>query len=232
MPRPPHFRRPNRSPFATHYRRVPGEGPDGQVKVMLIGERPGEEEARRGRPFIGTSGKYLDICLDAAAIPRKDIYITNLVKDFTAYGKPTRAEIARDHDELVMEILIHDPEIIGLVGGWSVEEVLAKEKAEMDKVHGVPVRVTELFGGELTYSSLTSERAGMSGDRGGWVVLPMLHPANAIYTPDVLGNVLEDVLTLGRLMDGEIGVVEDEYEGKGKVDYRIVTEEELNGVLY
>lgn len=195
----PQFRRAD--PFANRpLRRVPGEGPQ-PSRCMLIGEKPGYEEAKRALPFIGKSGQYLSICLSAANIERKNIYITNLVKEFTEYSKPTRAEIDRDHDELVAEILLCDPEVIGLVGGWAVEHVLGVEHAEMEKVHGVPQHVDALFGGELHRE-------------GGWTVIPLLHPAGAVHAPDSMPLILDDILQLGRLLDHEIAVREsDPYAG-------------------
>jgi DNA polymerase len=184
---------------------------------MMVGERPGQEESRRGRPFCGISGKYLDIFLNAAAINRDECYVTNLVKTFTQYGKPTRAEIDADHAELVAEILEHDPMILALVGGWAIEEVLDRRPPEVDKCHGVPVHVDVLFGGELSRE-------------GGYVVLPMMHPANAVYSSEAMPALLDDFMTLGKLADAEIRIVTDPYTFD-RLDYRIVTERDLDGIL-
>lgn len=207
------FRRP--SPFTRPPQLVPGEGPQ-PCRCMFIGERPGYEEATcrpQPRPFVGISGKYLNLCLEAAAIDRSALYITNLVKSFLNYQKPTAADIAADHDELVSEIVACNPEIIVLVGAYSVGAVLAREP-ELDKCHGVPIRITKLFGGELT---------------GNWIVLPMIHPASAAHSPESLPIILDDVLTLGRLLDGEIGPVMD--DGPDELDYRIVRAPELASIL-
>jgi DNA polymerase len=183
---------------------------------MLIGERPGYEECTHHppRPFIGISGKYLDLCLSAANIDRSTLYITNLVKSFLNYQKPTAADIAADHYELKLEIVACAPEVIVLIGAWSVENVLARDKSELDKCHGVPARVTELLGGELT---------------GDWIVLPMIHPASAAHSPESLPIILDDVLTLGKLLDGEINPIVD--EATDKLDYRIVNARELDRIL-
>src|SRR5580692_6741685 len=95
------FRRP--TPFAKSLRRVLPSGPE-DARVLLIGEKPGRQEAERGRPFIGISGQYMDTFLSAANVPRSTVRVTNLVWEFTEYSKPTAEEIARDHDDLVAEI--------------------------------------------------------------------------------------------------------------------------------
>lgn len=204
------------NPFQRMPQRVPGIGPQ-PCRAMLIGEKPGREEATHRpcpEPFVGISGKYLNLCLDAANIPRSSLFLTNCVREFTGYTKPTRAELERDKPDLIQDILECNPEIIGLVGGIAVEWVLGRDKAEMEKVHGVPIAVTELFGGEM---------------QGQWTVLPMLHPAGAIYSPEVLPQILDDVLTLGQLLDGEIGMVIDEVGDR--TDYRVIGADELDEVL-
>jgi uracil-DNA glycosylase family 4 len=197
------FRKP--SPFDNRpFRRVPPSGPE-NARVLLIGEKPGREEAQRGRPFIGISGRWMDVFLDAANVPRDTVRVTNLVWEFTEYTKPTAEEIARDHDDLVAEILSCNPEIIGLVGGWSVEHILMCDP-EMEKCHGVPMRVPSLFGDELPRE-------------GGWVVIPILHPAGAVHSPESSPKILDDFLQLGRLLDGEI-VVQEPDPYLGHEDYR------------
>ncbi len=78
-----------------------GEGPP-TARVLIVGEQPGDSEDREGRPFVGPAGRLLDGALEAAAIDRDDVYVTNAVKHFKwvpkAGGKvrlhktPNRAE--------------------------------------------------------------------------------------------------------------------------------------------
>src|SRR4051812_48912307 len=49
--------------------------------IMFIGEAPGKNEAKQGRPFVGASGKFLNELLENVGIKREDVYITNIVKD-------------------------------------------------------------------------------------------------------------------------------------------------------
>ncbi len=58
---------------------VPGEGPAG-AEFMLIGQNPGTEEDRTGRPFVGKAGKFLDAVLKKNGISRDSVFITNIVK--------------------------------------------------------------------------------------------------------------------------------------------------------
>src|SRR5687768_17220991 len=59
---------------------VIGEG-DHDAKIMFIGEAPGENEAKTGKPFCGRAGKVLDDLLNSVGIDREDVYVTNIVKD-------------------------------------------------------------------------------------------------------------------------------------------------------
>src|SRR5450755_327528 len=56
-----------------------GEGP-AKARIMLIGEQPGDQEDRAGRPFVGPAGEVLDRALHEAGIDRKEVYVTNAVK--------------------------------------------------------------------------------------------------------------------------------------------------------
>ena len=95
---------------------VLGEGPPG-AEIMLIGQNPGKEEARLGRPFVGRSGKYLDKVLQENGIDRKQLYITSVVKETTPGNRrPTEREIEHWLTYLIDEINRIKPEIIVLMG--------------------------------------------------------------------------------------------------------------------
>src|ERR1043165_3345059 len=55
---------------------------DPHARVMLVGEQPGDEEDRKGLPFVGPAGRLLDRALEAAGVDRTDLYVTNAVKHF------------------------------------------------------------------------------------------------------------------------------------------------------
>jgi uracil-DNA glycosylase family 4 len=192
-----------RSPFTLHPKIVLGEGPV-PAKIMLIGERPGVNEARVGRPFVGPAGELLDTLLAAANLDRKQIYITNLVKTFADYDKPTSAEIEEwgqvgygSIPSLMEEISQVNPDIIGCLGTFATEFILHRDRAEMARTHGVPVFIPDLSGR---------------------IVVPMFHPAAALHSPETMNQVLDDFLRLGQLSDGELSVRGDLYQGKEHYD--------------
>jgi uracil-DNA glycosylase len=95
---------------------VAGEGP-GDTKVMLIGQNPGAEEEKLGRPFVGRSGKYLDQVLRKNGIDRLKLFITSAVKCRTPGNrKPFPREIAACRPLLLEQIRQIKPDIIVLMG--------------------------------------------------------------------------------------------------------------------
>lgn len=98
-----------------------------KAKIMLVGEAPGKEEEKYGRPFVGRSGKLLDKALDKAGIDREKIYITNVVKARPpANRKPKRKEVAAFLPFLLEEIKILRPKIICLLGSTATEALLGR----------------------------------------------------------------------------------------------------------
>lgn len=98
------------------YRFVEGEGPL-NADIMLIGQNPGKEENKTGRPFVGRSGRYLNQTLQDFELSRNSIYLTSIVKCKTPKNrKPTRKEIQASIPYLVKQIKSVKPEIIVLLG--------------------------------------------------------------------------------------------------------------------
>lgn len=102
---------------------VSGEGP-ASSSIVLIGEQPGDEEDRQGRPFVGPSGKLLDRALKEAGIDRSVVYVTNAVKHFKfeergkrrIHKKPTVAESRACQPWLEAELAAIQPQIIVCLG--------------------------------------------------------------------------------------------------------------------
>jgi DNA polymerase len=87
------------------------------AKIMLIGEAPGRQEIRQGRPFVGLAGKWLDKILKKNKIDRNKLYITNLIKvKLPNNRKPAEKEIKKWLPILKKEIKTIKPKIIVLLG--------------------------------------------------------------------------------------------------------------------
>ena len=107
---------------------VLGEGPE-HADVMLIGQNPGREEDKQGRPFVGRSGKYLDIVIRKSGLKREDLFITSVVKCRTYRNrKPTKAEIQNCLPLLVEQIKQIRPRLIVLMG------IVAQQTPRLDGV--------------------------------------------------------------------------------------------------
>jgi uracil-DNA glycosylase len=104
---------------------VPGEGPQ-NAKLMLVGQNPGSEEDKTGRPFVGRAGKFLNKILKENGINREEVFITNLVKHVTPQNrKPLPDEIEACAPYLTEHSSLIKPKIIVLMGkvAWQAPKV-------------------------------------------------------------------------------------------------------------
>ena len=104
---------------------VPGEGPT-NARVMLVGQNPGAEENKTGKPFIGRAGKFLNKVLADKGIRREEIFITNIVKHLSPENRtPLPDEIAACAPYLEQQIKIVKPKIVVLMGkvAWHAPRV-------------------------------------------------------------------------------------------------------------
>jgi len=103
---------------------VPGEG-NPFAELMLIGEGPGAEEDRQGRPFVGASGELLTKYLHAIGIERTEVYIANIVKCRPPGNRtPTPAEAEACLPYLRRQFVLIRPKIIMLLGGTAAKFTL------------------------------------------------------------------------------------------------------------
>ena len=124
-----------------------GEGTR-QADVMLVGEQPGDQEDKAGRPFVGPAGKLLDRALDAAGIDRSTVYLTNAVKHFKwerseksarrIHKKPNDAEIRACRPWLDTEIALVRPRVIVTLGATASQALLGKQ-FRVTKDRGKPI---------------------------------------------------------------------------------------------
>jgi len=100
---------------------VPGEGPI-DAKVMFVGQNPGSEEDKTGRPFVGRAGKFLTKTLAEFGIKREEVYITNIVKHTSPENrKPYPDEVAACLPYLIQQIKIIKPKVVVLLGASAKE---------------------------------------------------------------------------------------------------------------
>jgi uracil-DNA glycosylase len=103
-----------------------------KVAIMMIGEQPGDQEDRQGRPFVGPAGKLLDKCLEEADIDRRKVYVTNTVKHFRweprgklrIHKKPSMKEIHACRPWLEAELEAVRPEVIVCLGATAAQSLL------------------------------------------------------------------------------------------------------------
>ena len=100
---------------------VIGEG-DHHAKIMFVGEAPGENEAKTGRPFCGASGRILDKLLQSIDVDRKDVYVTNILKDRPPKNRdPSFEEIQLYASFLDRQIAIIKPNVIATLVIFSMD---------------------------------------------------------------------------------------------------------------
>jgi DNA polymerase len=121
-----------------------GEGA-GRASMMFVGEQPGDQEDRAGRPFVGPAGKILDRALAEAGIARRDLYVTNAVKHFKwepqgkrrKHKKPSATEIAACRPWLEAETAVVKPRVIVCLGVTAAQAVFGKA-VRLNELRGRP----------------------------------------------------------------------------------------------
>ncbi len=110
-----------------------GEGP-ARARVMLVGEQPGDQEDKAGRPFVGPAGRLLDEALEAAGIDRSEAYVTNAVKHFKweargtrrIHAKPSWSEVGACRPWLDAELEIVRPQVLVCLGATAAQALLGR----------------------------------------------------------------------------------------------------------
>jgi len=160
---------------------VIGEG-NHDAEIMFIGEAPGAREAATGRPFCGSAGKVLDECLQKAGIERKEVYVTNILKDRPPKNRdPLPEEIAIYSPFLNRQIEIIQPKIIAPLGRFSTEYILKNFNLE-EKIKPITMLHGSFINAKASYGVIK--------------ILPLLHPAVAIYTQSKKDLLIKGFLSL------------------------------------
>ena len=98
------------------------------AKIMIIGEGPGANEDKEGKPFVGRAGKLLDKMLEAIKLNRNNVYISNVVNFRPPNNrKPTDDEIKRYFPFLIKHIELINPKILLLLGSTALNALIGDE---------------------------------------------------------------------------------------------------------
>lgn len=161
---------------------VLGDGnPD--AKIVFIGEAPGKAEDEQGLPFVGASGRFLNEMLASAGLERKDVYITNIVK----YRPPNnRDPLPEEKKEfwpyLLRQIEIIQPRVIITLGRHSGAYFIPDLTISRDHGHARKVKYHD----------------------GEYLIIPLYHPAAALYNGGMRQTLIDDFLAAKKLADGAL----------------------------
>jgi len=158
-----------------------GDGnPDSEV--VFIGEAPGKNEDLQGKPFVGAAGKFLNEMLDMIGLTRDDIYITNIVK----YRPPNNRDPLPEEKKAFLPYLqsqleVIAPKVVVTLGRHSTNCFLPD--LQISQAHGQPKRVKL----QLKHDSK---------DVLDVVILPLFHPAAALYNGGMRQTLIDDFATI------------------------------------
>jgi len=192
-------------------KKVLGEGKVGS-RLMIVGEAPGEEEARYGRPFIGRSGQFLRDMLYKVGIKEEDCYITNTVLCHPQGNRtPTKDEINRCKNRLQRTIIKIQPEAILALGSVATYALLSliEEKGVKSNIGIEKMRGSSIFMKEY-----------------GCKVFFTYHPAAILRDPYKYKPFYEDLLLVTRFLKGESIVTQVKHNYK-----KLVSAEDIMNVF-
>lgn len=153
---------------------VPGEG-DPDARIIFIGEAPGKEEAKAGRPFIGRSGRFLRELIREIGLDADDVFITSPVHYLPSSGTPSKEMIAHGRGHLLKQLAVIEPDIAVLLGNSACMAML-DSKIEISKEHGTMV------------------------NKDGRKYFITFHPAYAMRFPDGKRRFIQDFSELKRII--------------------------------
>lgn len=179
---------------------INGDGPR-DAEILVVGQNPGAQEDRRGKPFIGPSGQILKPQLAKAGLGPKIRY-TNIVRCLTPENRePTAKEIKACKPYLDAEIKLIDPKYIIPLGAPATKAVA---KAKVSTAHG---QMIKWFNPSTTHDHT--------------IVCPTYHPAATFRDPSKLKVIQQDFARLKRHIDGTLGATQDAF------NYRVVTDRDV-----
>jgi uracil-DNA glycosylase len=155
--------------------------------IVFIGEAPGKNEDLKGEPFVGAAGKFLDEMLGMIDLKRDDIYITNIVK----YRPPNNRDPLPEEKKAFLPYLqsqleIIQPKVVVTLGRHSMNCFLPD--LQISKVHGQPKRV------KLRLKENDKDTFEV-------VILPLFHPAAALYNGDMRQTLIDDFALIPAIIE-------------------------------
>ncbi len=156
---------------------VMGDG-NADADIVFIGEAPGKNEDQQGKPFVGAAGRFLDEMLQAADLNRSDVYITNIVKYRPPNNRDPEPEEKREFWPFLMRQLeIIQPKVVITLGRHSGAAFIPDLHISRDHGHA---RIVRFQGSE-------------------WLVIPLYHPAAALYNGSMRQVLIDDFLAAAKL---------------------------------
>ncbi|MAH22051.1 MAG: uracil-DNA glycosylase [Thaumarchaeota archaeon] len=154
---------------------VPGEGNE-KARIMLIGEGPGAQEDRQGRPFVGAAGDLLNRTLKEVGIAREEVFITNIVKCRPPENRPPKPDEINSCNSYVMrQIKLIVPDIVCLLGRVAFETIAGS-------------------------GSITKAR-GIFFEKDGQLYLPTYHPAAILRNATLMVLFKQDLQALQKRIE-------------------------------
>jgi uracil-DNA glycosylase family 4 len=169
---------------AEGYLPVVGEG-DASAQVMFVGEAPGAEEAKTGRPFVGRAGEVFEQLLHTIGLERGEVYVTSILKDRPPGNRDPRSDEIRIYKPfLLRQIEVIRPQIIATLGRFALGVILKEfdtpqGKAKLGDLHG------KVLHAQAPYGEV--------------IVIPLYHPAAVFYNPALQETMEADFQNLARL---------------------------------
>lgn len=167
---------------------VPGEG-NPHAEIMFIGEAPGYNEDVQGRPFVGAAGKFLTELIEKIlGVPRSSVYITNVVKCRPPENRdpyPDEIEVCTPY--LDRQIMLIRPKIIVTLGRHSTSYILSKANVKVKNITSVRGQIFSIMILGIPLN-----------------VLPTLHPAAALYNPQLKSYIEADFKKIKELIHKEV----------------------------
>ncbi len=148
-----------------------------RARVMFIGEAPGYNEDQQGKPFVGAAGQLLDSLLSSIGLKRGEVFIGNVLKCRPPENRdPLPQEIETCKGYLYRQIEIINPPVICTLGRFSTNLILGRE-VSISKVRGKIFKVN------------------------GRTLIPIFHPAAALYTGANLPLLEADFQTIKEVLE-------------------------------